>query len=117
MKISEQAYVYGQLFTNVTKATLLQLSLASSSLGSELTLEKLRECAERVLAKSDRVPANYRFNNQFAYEELSYVYQMLRQIFNWRRLHEGSAEVKPLASLVAEGFAWHCVGGPFKVLL
>jgi hypothetical protein len=109
------ALAHGQLFTNVAKSALLRLAVAATlpiELGQQDTL---RAVADEILAHSSDLARNYKFSNEFAYEEVAYVYTMLREIYNWRRLVRPG--VDDLASLELAGFRWRRVGGPFNALL
>jgi hypothetical protein len=70
------------------------------------------EAADKTIAIARQVPQNYIFSNQYAFEEVAYVYTMIRQIYNWRQLST-RADLE-LADLEKLGFAWRCVDHPFR---
>jgi hypothetical protein len=115
--IFDVAYGHGQLFTNIVKTTFLRCALAAASDYRWDTTENLVPLVEKVLDKSTHLPVHYKFANEFAYEEVAYVYSMMRQIYKWRQLMAGDLQAADLATLHRAGFAWQVVGGPFKALL
>lgn len=114
-ELGEMPFVHGQLFTNVVKSTLLRLVLVSRFGLVGDAVGNVVGQAERVLAKSNIIPVNYKFTNEWAYEEVAYVYTMLREVYNWVRLGGGSG--MPLSELERAGFRWRCIGAPFKGLV
>lgn len=113
--IGETPFVHGQLFTNVVKSTLLRLALISRFGLIGDVYDSACAQAEYVLTKSNIAPVNYKFSNEWAYEEVAYVYTMLREVYNWLRLRGGGCE--SLGDLERAGFRWRCIGGPFKSLV
>lgn len=109
------AIKHGQPFTNIVKSNLLRLSIAAANPALKSEVCSLQNEASEVLAYSQSLASNYKFVNEFAYEEVAYVYTMLREIYNWSRLvKEG---LKDLRDLESAGFRWKRVGAPFGTLL
>jgi hypothetical protein len=108
------AHGFGQLFTNIVKTTLLRLAIAASDSYRCTDKEELLSLADSVLKHSGDAPFHYRFTNEWAYEEVAYVYTMMREIYNWRRLSATAASLKDLETA---GFRWRQVGSPFKQLI
>lgn len=112
----EYAYSNGQLFTNVVKSSLLRVAL-SLLISPERAL-RLSWLCSALLEKSGAAALNYRFENQYAYEEVAYVYTMLRQIYNFARISgECDEDTLSLKWLEGRGFNWRVVGEPFNRLV
>lgn len=80
------AHRHGQVFTNVVKSLLLAVVLLQR-LG-ETAIQECESCEESaglILPYSATVAENYKFSNNFVYEELGSVYNMLRQIYRWKK--------------------------------
>jgi hypothetical protein len=106
------AFRYGQLYTNVVKALLLRLVAGTRDCYQSESRTMLAGTADRTISLARQAPLHYIFSNEYAFEEVAYVYNMLRQVYNWRRL---SDQVDgDLAELERAGFAWRCVGNPFR---
>lgn len=119
-KWTAHAHSLGQVFTNVVKSCLLAIALVNK-------LDEPRESAyaiccaraEAILEHSSRVAENYSFASQFAYEELSSVYNMLFQIFRWVQFYKGSvkAGISPALSPELAAFEPKALGGFLYKLL
>lgn len=111
------AFINGQLFTNVVKVTLVRLALGARTGLAFDEFQMLKNVAKTTLGMSNAIPINYKFSNQYAYEEVSYVYGMMRQIFCWNEIANSDVAAGDLRVLEQNGFNWKCVGGPFKSLI
>lgn len=110
--VADEAFRHGQLTTNVVKCALLRVVLAAE--GSAVDADGLRLGVDRLLSDARIVAVNYRFTNQYAYEEVAYVFTMLRQLYNWRRLSGTTANARELRRA---GVEWTIVGAPFDHML
>lgn len=107
------AFSHGQLFTNIVKGCLLEATINASldKGGNEDTVEYIKS----LLVFSNIIPVNYKFSNQWAYEEVAYVYTMLREVYKLSDLMERG--YKTLSDLSLNGYRWQVVGAPFKNLI
>jgi hypothetical protein len=111
-ELSDEAFRHGQLTTNVVKCALIRTAV--SSLLPDVSLPALERTVASILSGARLLPVNYRFSNQYAFEEVAYVYSMLRQLYNWSMSRK---EIAGLNQLLAEGVDWRVVGAPFKYIL
>ncbi|MDQ5942531.1 MAG: hypothetical protein QG572_1347 [Pseudomonadota bacterium] len=112
--VRELAFRYGQLYTNVVKALLLRLVAGTRDGFFSDGRDALCQAVDRTIAMAGQVPQHYIFSNEWAFEEVAYVYTMIRQIYNWRRL--SGLQERGLPAMEQAGFAWRCVGNPFRAL-
>ena len=113
--IKEAAYRFGQLFTNIVKGSLIRMAIGVNDSYRDIDKQDLRDIADYLLEKAPTVSENYKFTNEWAFEEVAYVYTMMREIYNWRRFSDKKEEAS--YDLQQTGFRWRCVGAPFKTLI
>jgi hypothetical protein len=82
------AHEYGQLYTNIVKANFVRISIAKYIEPFNEASSQMILAAQECLSMANSMPKNYKFENQFAFEEVAYVYGMLREIYKWLRSEE-----------------------------
>lgn len=114
-KAFSEALTLGQPYTNYIKIIFLRV-IITYHINDEQEVFKLRSIIERALKSSHLTPCYYLFENEYAYEEVSYVYTLLRQLYNWHRILCHEKPTYDLELYNKHGFLWQVIGMPFNTI-